>query len=233
MEKNEDRGSSDDNDSDDDRRLVITIRVRAWSRERGGGGEGEDRTAGAVRVLELGAIGRRHYSHRLRLPHGPIGLSSHSYLLFSFLSLHSSLHARFCPRLFLTPSPSLFPTFPPFPSLFDSFSLARYSCLLLLLLSFMPSRFWLSSTRSDGCIVPLFLSLYLSYLFSLGCVFYLARPSITSYAIRMKKNNCYIRCTPGGCVNAFYSWRSQPLDVAIYYFLQRIYISRDTSLLRR
>ncbi|KYN29502.1 hypothetical protein ALC57_01052 [Trachymyrmex cornetzi] len=29
QEKNEDRGSGDDNDSDDDRRLVITIRVRA------------------------------------------------------------------------------------------------------------------------------------------------------------------------------------------------------------
>jgi len=40
---------------------------------RGGAG---DRRPVRSRVLELGAIGRRHYSHRLRLPHGPIGLLS-------------------------------------------------------------------------------------------------------------------------------------------------------------
>lgn len=48
------------------------------------GEEGNGRTV-CSRVLELGAIGRRHYSHRLRLPHGPIGLLS--FLPSSFVSI--------------------------------------------------------------------------------------------------------------------------------------------------
>lgn len=98
-EKDEDRGSSDDNDSDDDRRLVIAVRVRAARRRETGGRR--------VRVLELGAIGRRHYSHRLRLPHGPIGLFSSSPSSPSSTSLpHAITAARFCPSLFLTLSGS-------------------------------------------------------------------------------------------------------------------------------
>lgn len=59
------------------------------------------RAAWRVRVLELGAIGRRHYSHRLRLPHGPIGLFSSSPSSPSSTSLpHAITTARFCPSLF-------------------------------------------------------------------------------------------------------------------------------------
>lgn len=94
------------------------------------GKEGNER----VRVLELGAIGRRHYSHRLRLPHGPIGLFSSlpsSFLpippfLSPYLTLSLLFTSPFNPfavsrslSLFL---PRLFPlSLPSHLLLFDSF----------------------------------------------------------------------------------------------------------------
>lgn len=106
-----------------------------------------------VRVLELGAIGRRHYSHRLRLPHGPIGLFSS--LPSSFLPippfLSPYLRYRFYSPLLSTLSPSLapslsfFPVYFPFPfpvTFFSStlsFLLARFVFSVLFYTSFFPS----------------------------------------------------------------------------------------------
>lgn len=98
------------------------------------GKKGDER----VRVLELGAIGRRHYSHRLRLPHGPIGLFSS--LPSSFLPippfLSPYLRYRFYSPLLSTLSPSLVPSLSFFPVYFP-LSLPSH---LLLFDSFVPPR---------------------------------------------------------------------------------------------
>lgn len=175
-----------------------------------------------VRVLELGAIGRRHYSHRLRLPHGPIGLFSS--LPSSFLLTSIPLSIPTLSLLFTSPfnpfavsrslSLSFFPVYFPvtFFSLTLSYLFARFVFSVLFYTSFSPP------------VLTFKREIWRLYRTSLGRVFYLARPSITSYAIRMKKNNCYIRCSPGGCVNTFYSWRA----IAAAWFNDLLFSSRHT-----
>lgn len=113
------------------------------------GKKGDER----VRVLELGAIGRRHYSHRLRLPHGPIGLFSS--LPSSFLPTSIPLSIPTLSLLFTSPFnpfgrlslplslflPRLFPlSLPSHRLLFDSFVPPRTVRFLRSLLHlFFPS----------------------------------------------------------------------------------------------
>lgn len=116
-------------------------------------GEGSERqTAGAFTCLELEAIGRRHYSHRLRLPHVPIGI---------FLSLPPTLHYLFIHLLFLIIPPSSLPLI--LSPLFLS-SFFHLGCLFLAFpcSTIPPIRFFyplmlsgsgITNARSDGCIV--------------------------------------------------------------------------------
>lgn len=85
-EVDEGHRSIDDDDPVDDSSLVIIRmdgRERKWLRK--GEREIRERNKRRVRVLELEAIGRRHYSHRLRLPHGSMDLffQPRAFLLFA------------------------------------------------------------------------------------------------------------------------------------------------------
>lgn len=169
------------------------------------------------------------WSTPLLTPFAPATWPDRSLLILTFFypsylpsSLHlctlASVHFSFQP--FRRPSlsssrlrPSSFPSHP-LPFNFRSFSHGLPVRFLHPLLLFC--------TPFSPPVLTFKREIWRLYRTSLGRVFYLARPSITSYAIRMKKNNCYIRCSPGGCVNTFYSWR------AAAWFDDLLFSSRHT-----
>lgn len=100
------------------------------------GGEGDRRPARSC--LELEAIGRRHYSHRLRLPHGPIGL---------FSSLPSSFRPTSLPRSITALSLLSTSPFNPLPSFYIYIYISSFSLLHSPSLS-LPSYLLLCDFRS-------------------------------------------------------------------------------------